>query len=83
MLSSYLDALKEYVEVDEVAFRNQLRRFVLFRSLQVLGAYGFRGLVEQKAKFITGIPAAISALREILEVPFTEYLFSGTGAITI
>ena len=73
MLSSYLDALREYVEVDESAFRAQLRRFVLFRYLQVLGAYGFRGLVEQKAKFIIGIPAAISALKDILEKPFAEY----------
>ena len=73
MLSSYLEALKEYVAVDEAAFRCQLRRFVLFRSLQVLGAYGFRGLVEQKAKFVTAIPAAISALREILEASSAEY----------
>ena len=65
--------MKEYVAVDEAAFRCQLRRFVLFRSLQVLGAYGFRGLVEQKAKFVTAIPAAISALREILEASFAEY----------
>ncbi len=73
MLSSYLDALREYVDVDETAFRVHLSRFVLFRSLQVLGAYGFRGLVEQKAKFITGIPAAISALKDILKMPFEEY----------
>lgn len=75
MLSSYLEALKEYVQVDEAAFRTQLRKFVLFRSLQVLGAYGFRGLVEQKAKFITGIPAALSALSEIIAVPFAEYQY--------
>ena len=73
MLSSYLEALRNYMEVDETAFRTQLRRFVLFRSLQVLGAYGFRGLVEHKAKFVTGIPAAISALKDLLKVPFAEY----------
>ncbi len=73
MLSSYLEALRRYMDVDEISFRAQLRRFVIFRSLQVLGAYGFRGLVEQKAKFVTGIPAAISALKDILKVPFAEY----------
>jgi RNase adaptor protein for sRNA GlmZ degradation len=46
---------------------------VLFRALQVLGAYGFRGLVEQKAKFVIGIPAAISALKDFLEIPLDGY----------
>ena len=73
MLRAYLDVLVEYMPVDEPSFRKLLRKFVLFRSLQVLGAYGFRGLVEQKANFVVGIPAAISALKETLETPFEEY----------
>ena len=73
MLQTYLTALREYVSVDETAFRLQLRKFVLFRSLQVLAAYGFRGLVEQKANFVVGIPAAISALGDILKLHFDEY----------
>lgn len=73
MLDSYLNALKEYISVDETMFRKQLRKFVLFRYLQVLGAYGFRGLVEQKANFVIGIPATMSALKEILAVPFEDY----------
>ena len=73
MLDSYLTALEEYLLVDKIAFVKQLRKFVLFRSLQVLAAYGFRGLVEQKANFVVGIPAAIAALKETLEKPFEEY----------
>ena len=73
MLRAYLNALVEYAPVDEVLFRRQLKKFVLFRTLQVLGAYGFRGLVEQKANFVVGIPSALSALKEILETPFDEY----------
>lgn len=73
MLQTYLTALREYVSVDETAFRLQLRKFVLFRSLQVWAAYGFRGLVEQKANFVVGIPAAISALGDILKLHFDEY----------
>ena len=38
---------------------------MLFRLLQVLGAYGFRGLVEQKAAFVTSIPAAVSELSRL------------------
>jgi aminoglycoside/choline kinase family phosphotransferase len=55
MVDSYLEALKEYKEytdADRVGFDGRLRLSVLFRTLQVLGAYGFRGLVEQKAQFI-------------------------------
>ena len=39
----------------------------------MLGAYGFRGLIEQKANFVVGIPAAITALKETLDAPFEEY----------
>ena len=66
MLETYLDAMSSYVDVDREVFRSLLRRFVLFRTLQVLGAYGFRGWVEHKAKFVTSIPAAIESLREQL-----------------
>lgn len=64
LLDSYLDALSAYVEVDRKEFRASLDRFILFRTLQVLGAYGFRGWIEQKAKFVTSIPAAVRGLRE-------------------
>ena len=70
MLSSYLNALSAYVKVDETEFRNKLRLFVLFRLLQVLGAYGFRGLVEQKAQFVVSIPQALADLKDLLaEIP--------------
>ena len=36
------------------------------RLLQVLGAYGFRGLVERKSKFITPIPQAVAMLKDLL-----------------
>ena len=55
MLKAYLGALTEYLQVDESHFRSRLRLFVLFRLLQVLGAYGFRGWVEHKANFVTSI----------------------------
>jgi aminoglycoside/choline kinase family phosphotransferase len=73
MLKSYLDALSAYMPVDEVEFRARLRLFVLFRLLQVLGAYGFRGWVEHKANFVTSIPAAIAELKVLVAEGFDEY----------
>ena len=58
LLADYLQALRKYTDVDEEHFFCQLRHFVLFRTLQVLGAYGFRGYFEKKPHFILpgGLP---------------------------
>lgn len=47
-------------------FDRLLRRFVFFRLLQVLGAYGFRGYFERKAHFLQSIQPAIDSLRQLL-----------------
>ena len=67
MTEAYLAALSEYMSVDRDDFHEKLRTFVLFRTLQVLGAYGFRGWTEHKANFVVSIPAAISALKDLLD----------------
>ena len=67
LVSEYYNSLKHYTEVPPVRhFANRLALFVLFRTLQVLGAYGFRGYYEQKKHFIESIPPAIQNLRELL-----------------
>ncbi len=73
MLDSYLKTLETYMPVDEDAFMSRLRQFILFRLLQVLGAYGFRGLVEHKAQFVVSIPPAIESLKELLSCQFGQY----------
>lgn len=73
LLNEYLDALRPYHTIDKEQFLTTLRHFVLFRTLQVLGAYGFRGYFEKKAHFIQSVPYAIENLRQLLETDFPEY----------
>ena len=73
LVDAYLDALEAYMPVDREAFRRRLRIFVLFRTLQVLGAYGFRGRIEKRAHFLESIPYALENLRELLAEPFESY----------
>lgn len=68
LVAAYYDELKNYTEVPSVRhFVERLSQFVLFRTLQVLGAYGYRGYFERKQHFIESIPPAVQNLREMLQ----------------
>lgn len=73
LLNAYLNSLKKYSNVDENEFRQVLNHFVLFRLLQVLGAYGFRGYFEKKPHFLQSIPYALENLRGLMKNNFPEY----------
>ncbi|MDR1746373.1 MAG: phosphotransferase [Tannerella sp.] len=73
LLVHYINALREYIPVDEAKFYHLLHHFVLFRTLQVLGAYGFRGYFEKKPHFIQSVPFALDNLRELLREDYAEY----------
>ena len=45
--------------------KNHLKPILLIRSLQVLGAYGFRGLIQKKEYFINNIHKGIENLYKI------------------
>ncbi|MEO8768480.1 MAG: RNase adapter RapZ [Ferruginibacter sp.] len=65
LLLYYIDCVNEILEkpVDRIRFESQYNGYVLIRLLQVLGAYGFRGLFERKAHFLTSIPLALNNLK--------------------
>lgn len=66
MVDAYITALKEYRSVDREHFMQMLLLFRVFRLLQNLGAYGYRGLFERKKAFVESIPAALEQLDSLL-----------------
>ena len=76
LIDAYLDELhKLQPNLAEQSWRAALPHFVLFRTLQVLGAYGYRGYFERKPHFLESIPNALKNLREVLnQLPEYAYL---------
>jgi len=69
LLEYYMDRVGEQLHqnLDRERFIHQYNGYVLIRLLQVLGAYGFRGLFERKAHFLTSIPLALENLKWFLK----------------
>ena len=68
LLNGYIRTMNELPvpRIEEIHFRRGYAQMVLLRLIQVLGAYGFRGLLERKPHFISSIPPALKNLEVFL-----------------
>ncbi len=68
LLNGYIRSMNDLhiTRVEEIHFRKGYQQFVLLRILQVLGAYGFRGLLQLKPHFISSIGPALKNLDKFL-----------------
>lgn len=67
LLHHYLDTAENLVPINRQEFLEYFYGYVLIRNIQVMGAYGFRGLYERKEHFLKSIPFAIRNLKWIFE----------------
>ena len=65
LLEYYMTCVEDILQepIDHLRFISQYNGYVLIRLLQVMGAYGFRGLFERKAHFLTSIPLALRNIK--------------------
>ncbi len=68
LLEYYMDCVEAELGAPfkKKEFVQQYQGYVLIRLMQVLGAYGFRGLFERKAHFLVSIPLGLKNLRSFL-----------------
>jgi aminoglycoside/choline kinase family phosphotransferase len=68
LLEFYMDCVEIEMGAlfNKKQFVQQYQGYVLIRLMQVLGAYGFRGLFERKAHFLVSIPLGLKNLRAFL-----------------
>jgi aminoglycoside/choline kinase family phosphotransferase len=69
LLDHYISEVQSLLpeKIDVTIFKQQYNGFVLLRLLQVMGAYGFRGLFERKAHFLTSIPLGLLNIKNFLQ----------------
>ena len=74
LIHYYKEELKQFVDPEEVKFDTYQPYFVYLRLLQVLGAYGFRGLIQKKSHFIESIPYALKEIQTMAKAqPLNVY----------
>ena len=67
LLQEYSRRLSLKRGIDGERILDNVGDMALLRTLQVLGAYGFRGLVEKRSHFIESIPGALANLSDLIE----------------
>ena len=74
LVNYYKAELSQYMNPEAIKFDTYQPYFVYLRLMQVLGAYGFRGLIQKKSHFIESIPYALREIEALSKAaPLTSY----------
>jgi aminoglycoside/choline kinase family phosphotransferase len=67
LLEYYIDNFSTETGEDKDRFRNYYSGFSMIRVMQALGAFGFRGLYEQKPTFTESLVPGVELLNQIID----------------
>jgi aminoglycoside/choline kinase family phosphotransferase len=67
LLEHYMKVAGQLIHIDRDQFIQYYYGYVLIRSIQTFGTYGYRGLYERKEYFLESIPFALRNVKWILE----------------
>lgn len=67
LLNYYLFEMSQTNNFNKKHFLKYYYPYALMRLMQVMGAYGYRGLYEKKSHFIESIPYALRSLKHLLQ----------------
>jgi len=81
LLDQYVRRLESLTDIKPNDFLSMYPGFVLIRKLQAMGAFGFRGIFEQKTHFLQSIPYALDNGKWITENYDFPFEFPELGRI--
>ena len=67
LVEFYIQHLNRRTKINRKEFLNHYYGYILIRILQAMGAYGFRGLYENKVHFLKSIPYSIKNLKYLID----------------
>lgn len=69
----FFSELNKCIRLEYKDFCDRFYKYVYLRVMQTLGAYGLRGLIENKQHFVESIPFALRNLSELLKLHAFSY----------
>ena len=67
LLEYYISRLQKEIKINKEEFIKYYYGYVLIRILQAMGAYGFRGIHENKTHFLKSIPYSVNNIKHLLK----------------
>lgn len=75
LIDYYIRQLAIVTSIDIEEIKRSMTHVVMFRMMQVLGAYGYRGIIQHNGNFNKHIPIALDSLRQAIITAGQDYSY--------